>query len=315
MTGQAERRLVVIDCDPGIDDALAILYLAADPGVELVAIGTVDGNVEPELGAENALRALEMADLRSVPVAVGARSPLLQPSRHAEYFHGQDGLGDSALPPPGRSPSTESAVEQLVRLARLHPGALSLLAIGPLTNVALALSLEPDLPELLREVVIMGGAVFGPGNESPWAEFNIAHDPEAAEIVLRARWRHSVLVGLDATRQAILDLEGESKLAEAGSAQARFALAMLNQQMRANSQFELCDPLAAGILADPSLATYRPMPVSVELEGRHTRGATIADRRVTLAEVVETRPQVQVAMQVDSRRFLGTFRRRLGAPE
>ena len=304
MTGPT--RLVVVDCDTGVDDALAIMYLARDPACRILAVGTVDGNVAPELGAENSLRALEAAGRRSVPVAIGARTPLLQPSSHAEHFHGQDGLGDSGLPPPQGQPTSEGAVEQLVRLARERPGEISLLAIGPLTNVALALGVEPALPELLAEVVVMGGAVACPGNESPSAEFNIAHDPEAAEIALRARWRRLVLVGLDATGQAILDQEGYDRLVESPSAE--FATRILAQQMSANRHFELCDPLAAAIMLDPSLATYRTLPVSVELEGRHTRGATIADRRITLgAGFPETRPAVEIAMAVDANRFLAEF--------
>jgi purine nucleosidase len=307
-----KARAVLIDCDTGVDDALAILYLAADPQVEILAVGTVDGNVAAELGAENSLRALEVAGLLGVPVAVGARAPLLQESRHAEHFHGQDGLGDSHLPPPRSHPTEEGAVEQMVRLARSRPGEVSLLAIGPLTNLALALGVEPRLPELLREVVIMGGAVACPGNQSPWAEFNIAHDPEAAEIALRARWRRLVLVGLDATGQAILDQSQYERLG--GSASADFASRILAQQMRANHRFELCDPLAAALLVDPTLASYQSLPVSVDLEGRHTRGATIADRRVTLAPTQpETRPVVEIAMSVAADRFLGEFCRRLGS--
>ena len=306
------RRLLLIDCDTGVDDALAILYLAADQAVEILAVGTVDGNVAPELGAENSLRALEAAGRPSVPVAIGAGAPLLQESRHAEHFHGEDGLGDAHLAPAKSRPTQEGAVEQMVRLARAHPGEISLLAIGPLTNVALALMVEPRLPRLLAEVVIMGGAVACPGNQSPWAEFNIAHDPEAAEIVLRASWRRCTLVGLDVTGQAILEPADHQRLG--GSAPAEFASRILQQQMGANRRFELCDPLAAAILLDPSLATYQELPVSVDLDGLHTRGATIADRRITLAPTApETRPKVAIAMSVDAARFLFEFANRLGS--
>lgn len=304
--------LVLVDCDTGVDDALAILYLAADPQVEILAVGTVDGNVAAELGAENSLRALEVAGRPTVPVAIGARAPLLQESRHAEHFHGQDGLGDSHLPPPGGRPTDEGAVEQMLRLARSQPGEVSLLALGPLTNVALALGVEPRLPELLREVVIMGGAVACPGNQSPWAEFNIAHDPEAAEMVLRARWRRCTLVGLDVTGEAILEPAGHQRLG--GSVAAEFASRILAQQMRTNHRFELCDPLAAAILVDRSLATFQRLPVSVDLDGRHTRGATVADRRTTLAPTEEeARPAVEIAMAVAAGRFLAEFSRRLGS--
>ena len=316
MSGPGAPRAIVVDCDPGIDDALALLYLAADPGAELVAIGTVDGNVSPELGAANTLRVLDVAGLEGVPVAIGSTRPLLQAQRHAEHFHGRDGLGDSALPPSSRSVSSESAVEQLLRLARHRPGELTLLAIGPLTNLALALMVEPALTSLIPEVVVMGGAVACPGNESPWAEFNIAHDPEAAEMVLRAPWAHLRLVGLDATSQAILGKPEVARLAASSHPAAIFATRILAQQMGMNGQFELCDPLAAGLAMDESLAVFRELLVRVELQGQHTRGSTVADRRVdNRPPGDEGRPRVAVAFEVDSERFLSRFMARLlGAP-
>ncbi|MHB8393051.1 MAG: nucleoside hydrolase [Candidatus Dormibacteria bacterium] len=312
MTGSRGRRPVVVDCDTGIDDALALLYLAADPTVELIAVGTVDGNVPPDVGAANSLRVLDVAGLDTVPVAVGARGPLLQEPRHAEYFHGKDGMGDSKLPPSPRRPDQEGAVEQLIRLARSRPGELTLLAIGPLTNVALALSIEPELPNLLAEVVVMGGAVTCPGNESAWAEFNIAHDPEAAEIVLRAGWGRLVLVALEATGQAVMGEHESLRLAASTSASAVFATRILQQQMKKYGRFELCDPLAAALLVDSSLAKYRQLPVRIELEGRYTRGATVADRRITIGGSPETRPLVEVAIEVRAERFMEGFLARLG---
>ena len=299
---------VLVDCDTGIDDALAILHLASDPSCEIVGVGTVDGNVDPELGAANSLRVLEVAGLGAVPVAVGAQAPLLQVSSHAEFFHGKDGLGDTNLANPMGHFSQESAVEQILRLARSRPGEITLLAIGPLTNIALALGVEPRLPSLIAKIVVMGGSVGAPGNESPWAEFNIAHDPEAAEMVLRAPWQKLLLVGLNATSQAILEPQHVSRLAAMGSPAANFASRILERQMAAYGRFELCDPLAAGLLLDPSLATYKSLPVHVDLDGASTRGATLADRRISLVELPpEPRPEVEVADEIDHARFLARF--------
>jgi len=303
---------VVVDCDTGVDDALALLYLAADPGVELVAIGTVDGNVPALLGAQNCLRVLDAAGCGPVPVALGCDRPLLEPPQYAEHFHGRDGLGDSFLPPSTRALSSEPAVEQLTRLARSRPGELTLLAIGPLSNIAVALMLEPELPALLREIVVMGGAVACPGNQSPWAEFNIAHDPEAAEMVLRAGWNQLTLVGLDATGQAILRPPAFARIATCDSGPARFASRILRQQMERNGEFELCDPLAAAICADRSLTSLLSTPVRVELRGEHTRAATIADLRSDKVGPSSPRAAVSVAMEVDFERFLANFLARLG---
>ncbi|HUY55468.1 MAG TPA: nucleoside hydrolase [Candidatus Nanopelagicaceae bacterium] len=302
---------MVVDCDAGVDDALALLYLAGDPTVELVAVGTVDGNVPVGVGAQNCLRALDAAGCDAVPVAVGCDRPLLEPSHYAD-FHGRDGLGESDLPPSTRPLSPESAVDQLIRLARSRPGELTLLAIGPLTNLAVALMLEPELPVLLREIVVMGGAVACPGNHSPWAEFNVAHDPEAAEMVLRAAWNELTLVGLDATSQAILRPPAVERIAACRSGPARFAIRVLRQQMERRGEFELCDPLAAAICADRSLATRLSTPVQVELRGEHTRAATITDLRSYKTGPASPRPAVSVAMRIDFDRFLANFLTRLG---
>ncbi|MFE5123611.1 nucleoside hydrolase [Streptomyces sp. NPDC056669] len=177
---------MVIDTDPGVDDTWAILFLAAQPDVEIVAVGAAHGNVPTAVAAANALRVLDVAGLDQVPVAVGHPAPLQQSLRTAEFVHGEDGLGGKAGPASPREVSPESAAEQLVRLARQRPGELTLLALAPLTNIVLALRLEPSLPRLLRRVVFMGGAFHVAGNVSAWAEANSAHDPEAAEEVLRA---------------------------------------------------------------------------------------------------------------------------------
>jgi purine nucleosidase len=306
---------IILDTDPGVDDALAIMYLAAQEDAEIVAVGSVHGNVPAPVGALNALRVLELVGL-DVPVAVGAAKPLAQPLQTAEFVHGDDGLGGHAGPAPHGRPVDISAAEQLVRLARATPGELTLLAIGPLTNVALALLLEPDLPALLRSVVVMGGAVTVPGNITPYADANFYHDPEAADLVLGAGLPDLVLVGLDATEQSRAGTEWLAAVSSLETPRARFAAKLLDHYGRFYSTMfgengcTLHDPLAAAIMVEPKLATYREMPLGVELTGTHTRGQVVSDQRMIASDAyIPTnagagRVPVKVAETVDVPRFL-----------
>ena len=304
---------IILDTDPGIDDSLAILYLAAQPGVEIVAVGSVHGNVPAPVAAANALRVLDVAGLDTVPVAVGAHRPLAQELRTAEMVHGDDGLGGQAGPSP-RSVIQESAAEQLVRLARAHPGELSVLALGPLTNIALAVLLEPRLPELLRHLVVLGGALGVPGNVTPHAEANIWHDPEAADLVFDAGFPNLTLVGLDVTETARADAEWLDALA--AEPRAMFASAMLEHYagfysaMLGVRAVTMHDPLAAALLCDPSLGTYRDVAVAVELHGTYTRGQLVSDWRTIAddahieSEAGRGRTPVHAAVSVDADKFL-----------
>ena len=247
-------------------------------------MGTVHGNVAPDVGARNTLRVLECAGLDRVPVAVGAARPMAQPVGYAYGIHGDDGLGNSGLPAPRGQVADVSAPEQILRLGRERPGELTLLAIGPLTNLAIALLLDPELPARFRGVVIMGGALDHPGNITSHAEANIWHDPEAAELVLSAPWPVT-LVPLDATHPAAVDGAWLDRLAAGDSDTARLASRVL-------------DYYAAGVPADPGLprrgdprragrhagrgpgaGPVHERPVHVELRGDRLRGATVWDRR------------------------------------
>jgi inosine-uridine nucleoside N-ribohydrolase len=304
---------IVLDCDTGVDDALALLYLAPlvrSGEIELVAAGTVHGNVAPETGALNTLRVLERAGLPDVPVAVGAARPMAQPLHLAADVHGSDGLGGLGLPAPDGRPIVASAAEQLVTLARAHPGELTLLAIGPLTNLGLALLLEPSLPELVRGVVVMGGAFGHHGNITSHAEANIWHDPEAAELVLSAGWPVT-LVPLDVTHATALDGTWLDRLAAASGEVARFADRLLESYVAWYRKSlgvrgaVIHDALAAMLMVDPSLGEYTERPVRVELRGEHTRGTTLWDRRLYAEDA--GRPAVKVAVRAD----VETFRERL----
>ncbi len=277
---------ILADCDTGIDDALALAYLASRAGAELVGVGSVHGNVAAEQAADNSLEVLERCGLGTVPVAVGARRPLVGDARFAEEWHGRDGLGDVARPGPRGLPTEEPAAVQLVRRAReaaFEGEPLTLLATGPCTNLALALLLEPELTSWVDRVVVMGGALRVPGNVGLLSEANIAADPEAAAIVVSAPWR-VVLVSLDVTMQAILEHEAVERLARAGGLPAWCAAVTQlyldrYQAVLGRRACPLHDPLAAAVACAPEIVRLETLPVVVELRGEWTRGATVADHR------------------------------------
>ena len=299
----------LLDCDPGIDDTVALLYLARlvrTGAAELAAVGTVHGNVAPDVGAWNTLRVLECAGLDQVPVAVGAARPMAQAVGYAYGIHGDDGLGNSGLPAPRGPVADVSAPEQILRLGRERPGELTLLAIGPLTNLAIALLLDPELPARFRGVVIMGGALDHPGNITSHAEANIWHDPEAAELVLSAPWPVT-LVPLDATHPAAVDGAWLDRLAAGDSDTARLASRVLNyyaqvyQPILGYRGAVIHDALAAMLAVDPALGQYIERPVHVELRGDRLRGATVWDRRPVPGQ--DARPTVRVVTSADVARF------------
>lgn len=182
----SSRRLLIIDCDTGIDDSLALLYACASPEAEIAAVTCVSGNVEARQVAENTRAVLELAGREDVEVALGRETPLMRPLEITPETHGPRGLGYAVLPPPRRPLSDRHAADLLVAEARRRPGEVTLVTLGPLTNLALAVLREPELPRLLRRLVIMGGSYRSPGNTAPTTEWNIHCDPEAAKVVLAA---------------------------------------------------------------------------------------------------------------------------------
>lgn len=203
---------IIIDTDPGVDDALAIFLALRSPELEVLGLTTVFGNVEVDLATTNALRLLEIAGRSDIPVAKGASSPLLQAFEGpVPHIHGEDGQGNVFLPEPASKPVDQSAAVFIVEQIMRHPGEVTLVPIGPFTNIALALRLEPRIAQHAR-VVLMGGNALEPGNATPAAEANIYNDPEAADIVMGAGWE-TVMVGLDVTHQTILS---DAHIAEIG---------------------------------------------------------------------------------------------------
>lgn len=285
-----------LDCDTGIDDALALAYLLASPRADLVGIGTVSGNVSAAGGARNTLDLLNLAGHPDIPVAIGAHDPQVGTFHGgAPHVHGDNGIGGVDLVPSDREPVKQTAAELLVQLARQYAGELRLVAIGPLTNIAEALRLEPQLPQLIAEVTIMGGAALAPGNISPVAEANIANDPEAAAEVLAADW-NVTLVPLDVTMTNVLEEHHRQELLATEHPVSQALGEMLGYYFgfyidifgRACSAMH--DPLAAAIAVRGVELTLAPT-VRVQVDTTHGpgRGQTVCDLRGQYAGFPEQR--------------------------
>jgi pyrimidine-specific ribonucleoside hydrolase len=279
MTGEAVSRPVLIDCDPGHDDALAILLAARH--FDVLAITTVAGNVDVDRTTLNALRIAELAGLE-VPVARGCAAPLVRAAAHADAIHGASGLDGHAFPPVRREPDRRHAVDLLIETAR-GCGDLTIIAIGPLTNLAVALRTAPDITSNIRGISLMGGSVAA-GNVTAAAEFNTWFDPEAADVVFRSGvplW----MCGLNLTRQASVDREHLRRIEAIGTHAARAVASLLRFYLgrqlahEGNARAPLHDPCAVAMLLEPPVIASAPMHVAVELRGEHTRGMTVCDAR------------------------------------
>jgi len=206
---------IVLDCDTGVDDTMALLYAALHPDIDLLAVGSVWGNVDVDLATQNCLHTLAMVGRLDIPVAAGAAGPSNGADIELAYHvHGDDGQGNAGSGVVVGEATATTAAQQIIEVARAHPGEIELVAVGPLTNVALALSIEPALATMLKGVTIMGGAALAPGNVTEVAEANIWHDPEAAAAVFDAEWPLT-MVGLDVTMRTTLD-EGHRAALSAG---------------------------------------------------------------------------------------------------
>jgi purine nucleosidase len=343
------RRPVFLDVDTGIDDALALLYAAASPELELVGTGCVAGNVGVEDVVANSIFVLRLAGRADVPVLVGAASPLRKPLETTVETHGPQGIGHAVRSDPTGTPADGSAAEHLVEEARRRPGELELVTLGPLTNLALALDAEPRLPALLRRWTFMGGAFRVPGNTTPTSEWNIHVDPDAAQRCLEA-WSAAIAsdpgiprplaMGLDVTEQARVLPEHVARLARRAGAAAEDAAALLDpaspmqpagsvasnpilryivDSLRFYFEFHarydgfygafVHDPFALAATLDPSLVTTRPVPVAVEAGPGLAHGMTVADWRG-----IGGRPaNVDVAVEGDAAAFVDRFIERVGA--
>ncbi len=310
---------LILDCDTGIDDALAIAY-GADQGADYVACTVTHGNVPVELGTRNTLTVLDRLGLTNVPVHRGAARPMAQPLRTAEAVHGGDGLGDTDHAPSTRTAAGTTAPAELVRLARSRPGELTLVAVGPLTNVAIALLLDPEFATLVRRVVVMGGSVMAPGNVTALAEANTYADPEAAQLVIDAPW-DVTWVGLEATGRTAVSAEMLTRIEQSPAPHARFLWATMQHYLdlyERNLGRRTCllhDPLAMALALDEHLADYRLVHATVELRGEHTRGQVVADLRPSrLAPADASKPGVvRIVEELDVATFHERFLASLGA--
>lgn len=269
--------MIILDCDPGIDDALAIAFAAGHPGIELVGITSVAGNVGLPLTTANALAVAAFVGARSVPVTAGSAGPLLRPALDARTVHGETGLGGAVLPDPGHGPEPGHAVDFITRTIADRPGEITLVATGPLTNIALAVKREPRITEWVRSFVIMGGSA-GRGNVTPAAEYNIWADPEAASIVFNAGWTVH-MIGLDVTLRARATPDVQRKMAALGELGSRLLIPAISQYVSSSEGGypAVHDVCAVAYVAEPSLFGMRQARVAVETTGRWTSGMTVTD--------------------------------------
>ncbi|MCI3935374.1 uridine-preferring nucleoside hydrolase UriH [Streptomyces sp. AN091965] len=297
-------RKIILDCDPGHDDAIAMLLAHGNPDVELVAVTTVVGNQTLEKVTRNALSVARIADITGVPFAAGCPRPLVRDVEVAESIHGESGLDGPVLPEPALELDRRHAVDLIIDTVMSHePGEITIVPTAGLTNIALAVRKEPRIAERVREVVLMGGG-YHTGNWSAVAEFNIKIDPEAAHIVFNERWPLT-MVGLDLTHQALATPEVVGRIAAVGTRPAAFVGELLDffGSMYLREQgFEhppVHDPCAVAYVIDPSVMTVRKAPVDIELTGTLTLGMTVADFRAPAPADCHT----QVAVDLDHGRF------------
>lgn len=286
MTASGAPRPVYFDCDTGIDDSMALAYLLASPEIDLVGVGTVSGNVSAAQAARNTLNLLHMAGRDDVPVAVGAHDFLRHPfDGGVPWIHGDDGVGNVTLPAAPLRPDARDAADLLRDLAHAHGGALEIVTVGPMTNIATALAREPGLPALVRKVTSMGGAALVPGNVSPVAEANVGNDPEAAAALIGADWA-CTLVPLDITLENQLHESDRQALLAAPTALVRAIGAMLDIYFDYYVPFygqrscALHDPMAAAIAVGGIRAARAPaVGIAVDATQGPGRGQTICDLR------------------------------------
>jgi purine nucleosidase len=300
-------RRIILDCDPGVDDALAMLLAFAAPeAVKVEAITTVIGNVMLPQTTANALRILDLAGRTEIPVYAGCPRPIMAPIERKKSVHGGDGLGDIGLPAPRGRASSEHAVDAIIRLVRENPGEITLCPIGPMTNIAVALLKAPDIAPLIPEIVFMGGAAFRPGNSTPTAEFNFMIDPHAAQVMLTAGVTLTMF-GLDVTAQALITSDWMAEAEAAGGPITRTAIAML----RAYGHGDPClhDPCVIAHLIDPGLFQGIDAWVEVETTAPLTRGQSIT--AVAERHRAGRAPNARVITGLDAPRLFALLRERL----
>ncbi|MBX2835632.1 MAG: nucleoside hydrolase [Gammaproteobacteria bacterium] len=323
------KHKVILDTDPGVDDTMAIAYALCHPDIELLALTTVFGNTNVEQTTLNAQYVLNLFGAMEVEVAKGASKPCVQAPRDtAESVHGADGLGN-CFPKNGQlllhagaahaSLATASAAEYIVQMARQNPAEITLVAVGPLTNLRDALAIEPDLPDLLKEVIVMGGTVLEPGNVSPVAEANFLSDPHAADQIMAADWPLTV-VGLDVTHKILIGNQQLSQLCDEAGVIGEFIWqsSRFYVDFYASRRGAAYDDQPACAMHDAAAIAYLLMPDAFEV---HTGAARVVDEGIAVGQFVldtkgydyalthwkERHNNVSACMRADSERVLADF--------
>ncbi|KAH7414838.1 hypothetical protein KP509_14G013400 [Ceratopteris richardii] len=320
MEQSASTKKIIIDTDPGIDDAMAILMAFHSPEVDVIGLTTIYGNVPTSLATHNALYLLEVIGREDVPVAHGSAMSLknVPKLRIADFVHGKDGLGNISFPPPKNKAVDLCAKEFLVKMANMFPGEITVVALGPLTNIALAIEADPMFVKNIKQIVILGGAFFVNGNVNPAAEANILGDPEAADIVFTSG-ADILVIGINITHQVVLTDKQLMQLEESESAFAKFVCKIAPFYFTYHHEaydikgVYLHDPTALAAALDASLFTFASGVVRVQLEGI-SRGMTIFNntgKRWGEVSAWCNNPAVKVAVTVDAHRINSMLMERL----
>lgn len=295
---------IILDCDPGHDDAMAIMLAVGNPKIDLVGVTTVGGNQSLEKVTYNARSVLEMAKATDIPVHAGCDRPLVHKQEVAASIHGETGLDGVELPVPTRPLDSGHAVNWIIdAIMASEPGTITLVPTGPLTNIAMAARMEPRIVDRVKEVVLMGGG-YHVGNWSAVAEFNIKVDPEAAHIVFNEPWKLT-MVGLDLTHQALCTPEVQHRIDAIGTDLSHFASGLMDffrKTYQDNQDFidpPVHDPCTVAYLIDPSVVSTRRCPLDVEIHGDLTLGMTVADLRGPEPSAEECHTQVAVKLDFD----------------
>jgi len=302
---------IIIDTDPGVDDAFTFLLALASPEIKLEALTTTQGNVTVEKATRNALSVLDLGRASHIPVAKGSVLPLVQPLRASAHVHGESGIGNAQLPQPQAKPVQGHAVDYLIERVLAEPKEISIFPIGPMTNIAMAIRKEPRFAKAVKELVIMGGAIQEAGNMTPLAEFNIYVDPHAAHIVF-----HSgipiTLIPLDVTHKCLLKQEHVDRLMKIDSPVTRFLKDAIDVYLKASIElgYEGCalhDPLTLATIIAPELLTLKEYYVDVDIAGGVSMGKTFAD----IFNVTKKPANMKVAMDVRGEDFIELFLQRM----
>jgi pyrimidine-specific ribonucleoside hydrolase len=298
---------IILDTDPGVDDALAFLLAFNSPEIKVEAVTTVSGNVNQTKGHNNAKKLLEFMGFTDLPVCCGAEKPLIRQMSHAEEFHGKTGLGKAKLPEPTMTTDPRNAVEIILEKSQMPGKNLTLVAIGPLTNIAAAIIANPELPNQVDKLVIMGGAYnltpYGLGNANAVAEFNIWHDPEAAKIVFNSGIS-IIAAGLDTTTYPDyrMSVDMFNKIKAKKDRRSRLVVDLCERLVERFNGFSLHDPQALAYVIDPSIFKTEKYKVDVEVHGELTRGMTVVERRYY--KRVKEEANVNIIIDVEADRFL-----------